>query len=126
MKKLSLLGLFGLLAFVAMPIYAQDVEATANQEDIVYDVENVALDAEDLVAEDAAAENLDDSFEQFVAENPEIVTDLNAGLDEFLGALEEENEGITDEFNAQFTTDEERAAAAAGLLAIFAGFGLIA
>ena len=130
--KLSLVGLFGLLAFVTMPIYAQDVEVTADEENIVYDVENLALDtedavveAEDIVAEDVAAENLDDSFEQFVAENPEIVSDLNAGLDEFLGVLEEENEGITDEFNAQFTTDEERAAAAFGFFAMFAGLLLI-
>ena len=36
MKKLSLFGLFGLLAFVAMPIYAQnDLDA----EDVVYNVE---------------------------------------------------------------------------------------
>lgn len=125
MKKLSLFGLFGLLTFVAMPIYAQDVEATADEENIVYDVENVDLETDDVVAEDVAAENLDDSFEQFVAENPEVVSDLNAWLDDFLEVLEEENEGITDEFNAQFTTDEERAAAAVGLLAIFAGFGLI-
>jgi hypothetical protein len=43
-----------------------------------------------------------------------------------LANLEEENEGITDEFNAQFSSDEERAAAAFGLAAIFAGFGLVA
>jgi hypothetical protein len=55
-----------------------------------------------------------------------MVNDLNAGLNEVLWALEEENPGITDEFNAQFTTDEEKAAAAIGLAAIFAGFGLIA
>ena len=116
-KLLSLLGVLGLLAFVATPIYAQDVE-----EDINVD-ENIVAEAEAVVDEEVAAE--EDSLEQFMAENPEAVEELNAGLDEFLGALEEENEGITEEFNAQFTTDEERAAAAVGLMAIFAGFGVI-
>ena len=125
-KLLSLLAILGLAGFVIAPIYAQEEEAVA------LDDEAIVAEAEDVVAEDVAAEEVnvaedaDDSLEQIMAENPELVTDLNAGLDEFLGALEEENEGITDEFNAQFTTDEERAAAAAGLLAIFAGFGLIA
>ena len=127
-KLLSLLAILGLAGFVIAPIYAQEEEAVAlDDEAIVAEAEDVAAEevvAEDVEAEDVAAE--DDSLQQFMAENPEIVTDLNAGLDEFLGALEEENEGITDEFNAQFTTDEERAAAAAGLLAVLAGFGLIA
>jgi len=122
-KLLSLLAILGLAGFVIAPIYAQEEEAVIlDEEPIVAEAENVA--AEEVVAEDVAAE--DASLEQLMAENPEAVAELNAGLDEFLGALEEENEGITDEFNAQFTTDEERAAAAAGLLAIFAGFGLIA
>lgn len=112
-KLLSLLAILGLAGFGIAPIYADEEEA-------------IILDEEPIVAEDAATEDSDASFEQFAAENPEAVAELNAGLDEFLGALEEENEGITDEFNAQFTTDEERAAAAIGLLAIFAGFGLIA
>lgn len=127
-KLLSLLAILGLAGFVIAPIYAQEEEAVAlDEEPIVAEAEEIAaedVEAEDIEAEDVAVE--DDSLEQLMAENPEIVSDLNAGLDEFLGALEEENEGITDEFNAQFTTDEERAAAAAGLLAIFAGFGLIA
>ena len=121
-KLLSLLAILGLAGFVIAPIYAQEEAVALDDEAIVAEAEDVA--AEEVVAEDVAAE--DDSLQQLMAENPELVTDLNAGLDEFLGALEEENEGITDEFNAQFTTDEERAAAAAGLLAIFAGFGLIA
>jgi hypothetical protein len=114
-KLLSLLAILGLAGFVIAPIYAQEEEA------VLLDEEPMVAEADDVVAED-----LNESYEGFIAENPEVVEELNAGLDEFLGALEEENEGITDEFNAQFTTDEERAAAAAGLLAIFAGFGLIA
>ena len=112
-KSLSLLALLGLLGFVALPTYAQE-------EDVLVDESPIVI--EDVEAEDAAA---DDSLEQILAENPDAVAELNAGLDEFLVTLEEENEGITDEFNSQFTTDEERAAAAVGLLAIFAGFGLI-
>ena len=123
-KLLSLLAILWLAGLEIAPIYAQEEEV------VVLDEEPIAAEAEDVdveevnVTEEVNAE--DDSLEQLIAENPEIVSDLNAGLDEILGALEEENEGITDEFNAQFTTDEERAAAAAGLLAIFAGFGLIA
>ena len=45
MKKLSLLSLFGLLAFVAMPIYAQEVQ---DAEDVVYAVENEAVSDEAL------------------------------------------------------------------------------
>ena len=132
-KLLSLLAILGLAGFVIAPIYAQEEEAVAlDEEPIVAEAEEIAAEdvaAEDVEAEEIAAEDVaveDDSLEQLMAENPEIVSDLNAGLDEFLGALEEENEGITDEFNSQFATDEERAAAAVGLLAIFAGFGLIA
>jgi len=129
-KLLSLLAILGLAGFVIAPIYAQEEEAVAlDEEPIVAEAEEVAdeevvsedVAIEDVEAEDVAAE--DDSLEQLMAENPEVVEELNAGLDEFLGALEEENEGITDEFNAQFATDEERAAAAAGLLAIFASLG---
>jgi len=116
-KLLSLLAILGLAGFVIAPIYAQEEEAVA------LDEEPIVAEAEDIEAEDVAVE--DDSLEQLMAENPEMVNDLNAGLDEVLWALEEENPGITDEFNAQFTTDEERAAAALGLAAILAGFGLI-
>jgi len=131
-KLLSLLAILGLAGFVIAPIYAQEEEAVAlDEEPIVAEAEEIAAEdvaAEDVEAEEIAAEDVaveDDSLEQLMAENPEIVSDLNAGLDEFLATLEEENEGITDEFNSQFTTDEERAAAAVGLIAILAGFGLI-
>lgn len=121
-KLLSLLAILGLAGFVIAPIYAQEEEAVLEEEPIIAETEE--MPTEDIEAEEVFGE--DDSLQQFMAENPEAVADLNAGLDEFLGALEEENAGITDEFNAQFTTDEERAAAAAGLLAVLAGFGLIA
>lgn len=122
-KLLSLFGAFGLLAFVATPIYAQEEEAVAIDEEPIV-AEEVAVDEVAPIVEDAATD--DESLEQIFAENPEMVNELSAGMDEFLWALEEENPGITDEFNAQFATDEEKAAAAVGLLAIFAGFGLIA
>ena len=117
-KLLSLFGALGLLAFVATPIYAQEEEA------IALDEEPIIAEADATVAEETAVD--EQTLEQIFAENPEMVNDLNAGLDGVLWALEEENPGITDEFNAQFTTEEEKAAAALGLTAIFAGFGLIA
>ena len=121
-KLLSLFGALGLLAFVATPIYAQEENAVAIDEEPIA-AEEVAVEEETPIAEEVASD--EQSLEQIFAENPEMVNDLNAGLDEVLWALEEENPGITDEFNAQFTTDEERAAAALGLAAILAGFGLI-
>lgn len=132
---LSLFTALGLLVFVVTPIYAQEVDVVLDDEqEIVADVEDITV--EDVNVEDdfnywidedgvvlETAENT--SLEQVFAENPEMVNDLNVGLDEFLGVLEDENEGITDEFNAQFTTDEERAAAAVGFFAVFAGLLLI-
>ncbi len=122
-KLLSLFAALGLLAFVATPIYAQEENAVAIDEEPIV-AEEVAVEEETPIAEEVASD--EQSLEQIFAENPEMVNDLNAGLNEVLWALEEENPGITDEFNAQFTTDEEKAAAAIGLAAIFAGFGLIA
>lgn len=134
MKKLSLLSLLwvaGLLAFTATPIYAQDEEGRDSGE-VIYETDDVAV--EGIVVDELAADNeiaaedvsAEPSFEEMLANDPELMNNLNAGLDDMLATLEQENEGITDEFNSQFTTDEERAAAAVGLLAIFAGFGLIA
>ena len=54
MKKLSLfslLGLTGLLAFFATPIYAQDEEITLDDEQIVAEAEDVVAEAEDVVAD---------------------------------------------------------------------------
>ena len=122
-KLLSLFAALGLLAFVATPIYAQEEDAVAIDEEPIV-AEEVAVEEETPIAEEVASD--EQSLEQIFAENPEMVNDLNAGLNDILWALEEENPGITDEFNAQFTTDEEKAAVALGLAAIFAGFGLIA
>lgn len=83
MKKLSLFSLFGLLVFVAMPIYAQDVYFDENyiivpedttvqnvdeedvaaaeeavvdevEEEIVNDIDNAVLAVEEEIAEDVA------------------------------------------------------------------------
>jgi hypothetical protein len=51
-------------------------------------------------------------------EDPELVNQLNAWLDEILWSLDDPE--LTEEFNAQFTTDDERAMAAFGLFAILA------
>jgi hypothetical protein len=69
-KLLSLLAILGLAGFVIAPIYAQEEEAVA------LDEEPIVAEAEEVEADDVATE--DDSLEQLMAENPEIVTDLNA------------------------------------------------
>ena len=68
-KLLSLFATLGLLAFVATPIYAQEEDA-------------VAIDEEPIAAEEAVID--EQSLEQIFDENPEMVNDLNAGLDEVL------------------------------------------
>ena len=99
MKKLSLFGLFGLLAFVAMPIYAQDVEVTADEENIVYDVENVASDAEDLAVE------VDDAAVEVEDIDVEDVYNLEASDEEYTMDLWE-----IESFNDIFENEEVRAA----------------
>ena len=64
MKKFSLFSLLGLLAFVAMPIYAQDV---------FFDENYI------VVPEDAAVENVD---EEDVAVVDEIIEEVEAIADE--------------------------------------------
>ena len=64
MKKISLFSLLGLLAFVAMPIYAQDV---------FFDENYI------VVPEDAAVENVD---EEDVAVVDEIIEEVEAIADE--------------------------------------------
>ena len=111
-------------------------EVVADAEEVVADAEEVAEDvAEAVVAEtentteDTAGEETptlettgesteDSSFDEITLEDPELVNQLNAWLDEILWSLD--NPELTEEFNAQFTTDDERAMAAAGLFVIFA------
>ena len=52
-KLLSLLGIVGLMAFVAMPIYAQDVEEDINvDENIVAEADDMANESENVIADD--------------------------------------------------------------------------
>jgi hypothetical protein len=66
MKKLSLfsfLGLFGLLAFVATPIYAQEENIGLNDENLLDDVENILV-VENVASDDAyATETLVDELD---------------------------------------------------------------
>jgi hypothetical protein len=48
-----------------------------------------------------------------------MVSELNGLADEMLNAFDDQE--LTDSFNAQFETDEERALATAGLAFLFAG-----
>ena len=97
-KLLSLFATLGLLAFVATPIYAQEEDAVAIDEEPIA-AEEVVVEEEAPIAEETSiAEEAvidEQSLEQIFDENPEMVNDLNAGLDEVLWALEEENPGIT-------------------------------
>lgn len=141
MKKtsiLSLLWLAGLLAFLATPTFAQEVE-----EDIVAASENVITDdaavAEDTAVdssvyeqdywdeEDAVAldtENSDSSFEDAIRNDPEAVKNLNEAMDEVLSGLELSEEDIAD-FEANFETPEDRAVAAAGLGLLLGGIWIV-
>ena len=74
-KLLSLFATLGLLAFVATPIYAQE-------EDAVVVEEEAPIAEETSIAEEAVID--EQSLEQIFDENPEMVNDLNAGLDEVL------------------------------------------
>ena len=109
MKKLSLFGLFGLLAFVAMPIYAQnDLDA----EDVVYNVETSTYGDDEVLplGEDVS---------------------FDYGVDEDGVALETAVEDL--DFNALFENEEIKAAIgeagltneeAAWLAWMFAWFGI--
>jgi hypothetical protein len=80
-KLLSLFAALGLLAFVATPIYAQEEDAVAIDEEPIV-AEEVAVEEETPIAEEVAGD--EQSLEQIFAENPEMVNDLNAGLNEVL------------------------------------------
>lgn len=124
MKKtslLSILWLAGLLAFVATPSFAQEAEEVAADVDAV--VEETVDTAEDVVAdtEEAVAEP---SFEETITSDPELVNQLNQGMDQVLDSIEMSVEERAD-FEAQFANPEERAVAMAGISALLAGAGLI-
>jgi len=129
MKKtsiLSLLWLAGLLTFLAAPTFAQEVEEDVNVEEAAV-VADVAEDvAEDVVAdaEISDEEASDSSLEDILKNDPQAVEELNNAMDEFLGGLELTDEELAD-LESNFETPEDRALAALGLWAIFAGAGLI-
>lgn len=115
MKKLSLfslLGLTGLLAFVATPIYAQEDEVVA--EDVVVEAENVVDEAIDETA-DVVDETIDDTI------NFDGMEDFNSIF---------ENEEVQNALAEAGVTNEEAAGligGAVGLLWWFlAGLGIAA
>lgn len=108
MKKLSLfsiLGIAGLLAFFATPIYAQEEETDldetmfiATAEDVVEEAENVvedvAADVEDIVEDvanetEAAADELSDWLDEAIIEG-ETDLDESGDLSNIFDATEEE------------------------------------
>ena len=124
-KLLSLLAIAGLVGSVAMPIYAQDVEVTADQEDIVYAVENATLDAEDAALEDVAAVEVEDI-------DVEDVYNLEASDEEYTMDLWEiesfndifENEEVKAALDEAGLTNEEAAWILGGITGLFAGLGV--
>lgn len=132
-KLLSLFGALGLLAFVAMPIYAQEEQEATLDEQIVAEAEDIVADAEDAV-EDVAVE---------IADAEEAVEDVvEDTADEMSDALDETGEAIDEatdlewieDFNSLFENEEVKAALdeagltneeAAWLIWLFAGLGMM-
>ena len=96
-KLLCLFGALGLLAFVAMPIYAQE--------------EDVALDDEERIA--AEAEDVDAVADEFNEEVEAIADDAVAEIEDAEEAVEDTAEDVAEEateevedFAALLNTDE--------------------
>lgn len=129
MKKLfSLFGALGLMAFVAMPIYAQDDETAFD--DVVVEAENVVDDAADAIGEtadeafDALEESADEVVEAFddVADETAEVVDETVDL-EWIGDFNSlfEDEEVQNALNEMNLTNEE----AAWLIWLMAGLGML-
>ncbi len=98
MKKLSLfslLGLAGLLAFVATPIYAQEEELAV--EDVILEAENVVDDAVDVV-------------DEFIDDTVEVVDDTAETVDDTVEALDDTMNLDEFDFNSIFENDEVKTA----------------
>ena len=109
MKKLSLfslLGLTGLLAFVATPIYAQEEEATLDEE-IVAEAENIVEETADIVNE--TVDNTVDAVNEAIDETTETVGEtINLeGIEDFNSIFE--NEEVKAALNEAGLTNEEAA-----------------
>ena len=127
-KLLSLFGVVGLLAFVAMPIYAQEEETVADE--VAVEVENVVdetAEAVDVVVDegvdfveetaDELADDFDDAVE-WTAETIEETVDLD-GVEDFNSLFE--NEEVKNALAEMNLTNEE----AAWLIWLFAGLGMV-
>ena len=104
MKKLSLfsfLGLAGLLAFVATPIYAQEENIGLNDENLLDDVENILV-VENVASDDAyATETLVDELDYWVDENSVALEEITDESNEE-EMMDESNESIRDAFRDAF------------------------
>lgn len=115
MKKLSLfglLGLAGLLAFIATPIYAQEEDINVDDENIIVEADDITMEAEDIVAD------VQDVLEEW----EEVVT----SEEPFLGS--EELENILWELNVDEMSKEDAMATTwVGwlILGLFAGLGIV-
>lgn len=124
MKKLSLfslLGLAGLLAFLATPIYAQD-------EDINLDDEQIVAEAEEV---DAIADEFNNEVDEAVEDVTEEIADVEEAIEDTAEDIAEDIEDVPSIFEDEEVqnvlgeldlSNEE----AAGLLWLFAGLWIAA
>ncbi len=98
MKKLSLLSLLwlaGLLAFFAMPIYAQE-ENALDAEDVAYEAEDVNAEDEFNYEDDADIEIVDEENVEEAPSMDEVNQDIDDSIKDIMWFLDEE-EDSTDE-----------------------------
>ena len=108
MKKLSLfslLGLAGLLAFVAMPIYAQELDVEMDDE-IVADTEDMDAENEfnywldeDWIAFEGVEDEIEDEWEADI-EDINVVEDVDDSINEILWFLGDEESPDADDNSA--------------------------
>lgn len=123
MKKLftlSLLWVAGLFSFATLPTFAQEAEEIDADTDVAI-LDEATDDA--IIPEEEITVEAEPSIEDAITSDPEMVSELNGIADEMLNAFDDQE--LTDSFNAQFETDEERALATAGLAFLFAGAWLM-
>lgn len=109
MKKLSLfslLGLAGLLAFVAMPIYAQELDVEMDDE-IVADTEDMDAENEfnywldeDWIAIEDVSDEIVDEVEADVEDGVNVVEDVDDSINEILWFLGDEESPDADDNSA--------------------------
>lgn len=129
MKKLSLfslLGLAGLLAFVATPIYAQEDEAIVDDANIIAEADDIIDEAEDVVAE--VGEDIVAEAENIAADTEEVVDSAIEGAEDVPFLWSEDLENILWELNVDEMSKEDAMATTwvlGGIFGLLAGLGIV-